>query len=71
MSLFRADHLSRGFLPSVVLLSERVLEVPIMRRIWPPRGCCVMTVEKYGGCIQKFALLERMAKLHSAFIREI
>ena len=36
-----------------------------------PRGFCVMAVEKYGECIQKFALLERLAKLHSACIREI
>jgi len=36
-SLCRADHSSRGVLPSVVCLSDH--ESSIMRRPWPTRGC--------------------------------
>ena len=40
-SLRRADHLSRGVLPSVVCLKcDR--EASIMRSPWPTRGCCAM-----------------------------
>ena len=41
-SLLRADHSSRGFLPSVVCLTECDRAALIMRRPWLTRGCCAM-----------------------------
>jgi hypothetical protein len=35
----RADHSSRGVLPSVVCLIECDCEASIMRRPWPTKGC--------------------------------
>jgi hypothetical protein len=46
-SLRRADHLSRGVLPSVVWLTECDREALIMRRPWPTRGCCAMGENVY------------------------
>ena len=40
--LRRADHSSRGVLPSVVCLNECDREASIMRRPWPNKGCCAM-----------------------------
>ena len=37
----RADHLSRGALPSVVCLSV-IVKPSIIRRPWHTRGCCAM-----------------------------
>jgi len=45
MSLLRADHSSRGVLPSVVCL-ECDREASIVRRSWHSRGCCT-TVKEY------------------------
>jgi len=39
-SVRRADHPSRGVLPSV--MSEYDPEASIMRRPWPTGGCCAM-----------------------------
>jgi hypothetical protein len=36
----RADHSSRGVLPSVVYECDR--ETSIIRKTWPTRGCCAM-----------------------------
>jgi hypothetical protein len=41
-SLRRADHSSRGVLPSVVRLSECDREASIMRRPWSTKGCCAI-----------------------------
>ena len=38
-SLLRADHSSRGVLPSVVCLTEGDCEISIKRRSWSTRGC--------------------------------
>ena len=40
-SLRRADHSSRGVLPSVVCLFECDCDATIMLRHWPTGGCCV------------------------------
>ena len=42
----RADHSSRGVLPSVVCLPKRDRETSITRRSWPARGCCAMEKKK-------------------------
>ena len=39
-SVRRADHSSRGVLPSGVCVCDR--EASIMRRPWPTEGCCAM-----------------------------
>jgi hypothetical protein len=36
----RADHLSKGVLPSVVCLIERDRDATIMLRHWATRSCC-------------------------------
>ena len=40
--MLRADHLSRGFLPSKVCVTECNREVPTKRRPWHTRGSCAM-----------------------------
>ena len=47
LSLRRADHSSRGALPSVLRLTGCDHETSIMRRPWPARGCCAMDKHKY------------------------
>jgi hypothetical protein len=44
--LCRADHSSRGVLPSVVCLNEFDHEASIMRRPWPTGGCCAIVKKK-------------------------
>ena len=39
LPLNRADHSSRGFLPSVVCLTGCDHDTSIVRRTWPARGC--------------------------------
>ena len=41
-SLRRADHSSRGVLPSVCGVSMCDRELSITRRLWPTRACCAI-----------------------------
>ena len=47
-SLRRADHSSRGVLPSVERITGCDYESSKMRRPWPNRGCCAMVKEIHG-----------------------
>jgi hypothetical protein len=48
--MHRADHSSRGVLPSVARLTECDREALVMRRPWPTRGYCATGGKKISLC---------------------